>query len=585
MAASPASPPNNASSTSRPNGARHSKRLTLNFPINPPPPNAVSSPGSMTPVTHSYSSARQSPALPPDTSSASFDEHDDGNGLLRAIASQERKVLELREELQHAESDLAALKKQWTSSEKTRKRTEINLHAEPLLPLKSPDDHPGHRRPQSIAAPPDTPASSSSARQSRDLDRRHSMRSAVAGPAPAGSSVSANGRRVFQGSHARTLSLLSAASDSASRKPDSLDHARPDSDRIARVPRAATLPSVDRSSTTDPPFRTPDSLRKPATAVAAEDIPPQWRNSMPPPSRDALMRTGKQMASDLREGLWTFLEDIRQATVGEEGINGTETRRISSSPGAPAAVRKRDSFNSPPSANRLSVHGGGSRSSRSSASLHSSRSPNGSRRAGSGNEPSSTDIDASFWNEFGIDTPQNDGRSRTPVKDVPGSRSADHDNDADAGAGVDDWNWDHSTPQPSSQPPITSTTTTITNNSHTPSSSRSTLESKQHSPQTQASSPRTSASFGDWNPALSTIPDPSVADGIPWPAITKPFPAPKLARTASNLMDEWQRSLSPSPERKHSPERKRGSMNLNMNGTGTANRAGSPQLAKDNKKD
>lgn len=495
MAPSPASPPNTASS-SRPNGARHSKRLTLNFPINPPPPD-VSSPGSMTAVTHSSARQSQSPALPPDTGSASFDEHDDGNGLLRAIASQERKVLELREELQHAESDLAALKKQWTSSEKTRKRTEINLHAEPLLSLKSPDD-PGHRRPQSIAAPPDTTASSSSARQSRDLDRRHSVRSTAA-PAPAGSTVSVNGRRVFQGSHARTLSLLSAASDSASRKPDSLDHARPDSDRIARVPRAATLPSVDRI-TTDPPFRTPDTIPKPATAVAAGDIPPQWRNSMPPPSREALMRTGKQMASDLREGLWTFLEDIRQATVGEEGINGTETRGISSSPGAPAAVRKRDSFNSP-SANRLSVHGGGarsSRSSRSSASLHSSRSPNGSGRAGSGsgNEPSSTDIDASFWNEFGIDTPQTDGRSRTPVKgaghrDASEALSASRRADADADAGVDNWDWDQSTPQPPPQPPTS--TTTITNNSHTPSSSRSTLESKQHSPQTQASSPRTSA--------------------------------------------------------------------------------------------
>lgn len=38
----------------------------------------------------------------------------DSNGILVALASQERKVLELREELQKAEDDLKKLKKQWT---------------------------------------------------------------------------------------------------------------------------------------------------------------------------------------------------------------------------------------------------------------------------------------------------------------------------------------------------------------------------------------------------------------------------------------------------------------------------------------
>lgn len=57
-------------------------------------------------------------------------------------------------------------------------------------------------------------------------------------------------------------------------------------------------------------------------------------------------------------------------------------------------------------------------------------------------------------------------------------------------------------------------------------------------------------SFGDWNPSLAA-PDPGVTGGIPWPAITKLAPS-KLQRTASNLMAEWERSLSPSPERKGS---------------------------------
>jgi hypothetical protein len=53
----------------------------------------------------------------------------------------------------------------------------------------------------------------------------------------------------------------------------------------------------------------------------------------------------------------------------------------------------------------------------------------------------------------------------------------------------------------------------------------------------------TGFSFGDWR---HDIPDPSVADGIPWPALTQAAPS-KLTRTASNLMAEWERSLSPSP--------------------------------------
>ncbi|RJE25992.1 hypothetical protein PHISCL_01677 [Aspergillus sclerotialis] len=508
----------------RPHGtARHSKRLTLNFPINVPTPDSdpsSSSPGSMTPVH----SSRQSPALPAGTP-GSFEEQDDGNNLLTAIASQERKVLELREELQNAETELATLKKQWTLSEKTRKRAEINYHAEPLLPLKSPE-HPtsdnisSHRRERSLAAT-DSPAAS--ARPSRELDRRHSMRAAAA----AGSTVSANGRRVFQGSHARTLSLLSAASDSAYKKPVSdLEQGKSDNERISRVPRAATLPSVERS--TDTGLRTGEPN--------AEDGISPWRKNVPPPSREALMRTGRQMASDLREGLWTFLEDIRQATVGEEGINATETRGLSPSPSAAAlGSRKRDSSSNSRSRDRdrLSVQG--------EKTVRSPQRGSGTTTT-TGKETKSTDIDASFWNEFGIDTsgqksPQLRDSANTPRG--PAECDSSLDVDADDSWDVDAWD----TPQPQQQ----------SKNTHTPSSSRSTLESKQQSPATQVSSPRTSASFGDWNPALSTIPDPSVSDGIPWPAITKLAPS-KLARTASNLMDEWERSLSPSPERRGSPQ-------------------------------
>ncbi|PYI16434.1 hypothetical protein BO86DRAFT_321667 [Aspergillus japonicus CBS 114.51] len=493
----------------RPHGAaRHAKRLTLNFPINiPSGPEAydpsLASPGSMTPVTRT--SAHQSP-VPHLGTPLAFEEKDDGSGLLTAIASQERKVLELREELNRAETELDSLKKQWASAEKTKKRTEISHRAEPLVSLRSPDEPTfPHRRDHSVSS-----AGSSSAAQvrlSRELERRQSLRAA----ATKGTNVSANGRRVFRGSHTRALSLLSPTTGSGEGNTGSESEAG--SQRIGRSPRSATLPSsVERSA-----------IAGGVSSKPADDMISQWRNTMPPPSRDALVRTGKQMASDLKEGLWTFLEDIRQATVGEEGISATESR------GVPPVRQRVSSSSTSRSRDRLSVYGG----------TTLSRSSSGSKGSGSkhsGKDSKSADIDSSFWSEFGIDPPgQKSPRARGAATTPSGPnepRWGDHSNPPDV---EDNWEWESPKPK----------------KTHTPSSSRSTLETKHdQSPMTQNSSPRTSASFGDWRPLHdSSIPDPSVSDGIPWPAMTKLAPS-KLTRTASNLMAEWERSLSPSPERR-----------------------------------
>ncbi|KAJ6070886.1 hypothetical protein N7467_012205 [Penicillium canescens] len=510
--------------------ARHAKRLTLNFPINLNEPEStadVSSPGAATPVTQPTRPPTAQPGTP-----MSFDVPDDGYDFLRAIASQERKVMELREELHRAEADLVAIKKQWALSEKNRKRAEIN-HAEPLMPLRSPDFSAPeasntHHREQSMSS---VGSAVSQERISRDLERRTSVRAAATN----GTKIGTNGRRVFQGAHTRTLSLLSpvTASGGFPREPGLSE-----ADRVGRTPRSATLPSVERNNAASIGAQLDESQ-------VPEHLLAQWRKTLPPPSREALMRTGKQMASDLREGLWTFLEDIRQATVGEEGINGTQTRNMSPNSLAPPNGRKRDSLVKSRSRERLLADGKLSRSSSSSSSR--GRGPAVETKTGKDTKPA--EISTSFWDEFGIDTPaqkspnalrapsgqvtapneatdaeQPDRRSSTPV---------DAQNDE-----LDNWDsWD----TPSSGKKL-----------HTPSSSRSTVESKQdQSPVTQGSSPRTSASFGDWNPA-STAPDPSVTEGIPWPTITKLAPS-KLQRTASNLMAEWERSLSPSPERASSP--------------------------------
>ncbi|KAJ5837108.1 hypothetical protein N7447_003134 [Penicillium robsamsonii] len=518
---------------SLPRTARHAKRLTLNFPINLNEPETsdsnVTSPGSITPVTQS--ATRPSPAQPPGTPMA-FDVPDDGYDFLRAIASQERKVMELREELTRAEADLATIKRQWAMSEKSRKRAEIN-HAEPLIPLRSPDfatpEAPSlHAREQSMSSV--TSSTVSQERMSRDLDRRASVRAAAA----PGTKIGTNGRRVFHGAHTRTLSLLSpVSSPSISSRGDS----GPSEERLGRTPRSATLPSVDRKNAAMMSAQLDESQ-------VPEHLLAQWQKTLPPPSREALVRTGKQMASDLREGLWTFLEDIRQATVGEEGINGTQTRNSPNSL-APPNGRKRDSLAGSRSRERLLADGKLSRSSSSSSAR--GRGPAAETKTGKDTKPA--EISTSFWNEFGIDTPaqkspnaprtsdnktaNRNGANEAEQRDHLSSNSIDaQDEDLD--------NWD------SWDTPLSPQKT------HTPSSSRSTVASKRdQSPITQGSSPRTSASFGDLNPASSTL-DSGVSEGIPWPAITKLAPS-KLQRTASNLMAEWERSLSPSPERTASP--------------------------------
>jgi hypothetical protein len=220
-----------------------------------------------------------------------------------------------------------------------------------------------------------------------------------------------------------------------------------------------------------------------------EHLLAQWQKTLPPPSREALVRTGKQMASDLREGLWTFLEDIRQATVGEEGINGTQTRTSPSNSLAPPNGRKRDSLATSRSRERLLADG---KLSRSSSSSSRGRGPAAETKTGKDTKPA--EISTSFWNEFGIDTPAQKSPSapRTPSGNKAANRNGaneaeprDHlsSNSIDAqDEDLDNWDsWDT---------PLSEKKT------HTPSSSRSTVASKHdHSPTTQGSSPRTSARY------------------------------------------------------------------------------------------
>ncbi|EEP79139.1 predicted protein [Uncinocarpus reesii 1704] len=507
---------------SRPNAAaRHSKRLTLNFPISSNSlPSEQGSPRVMSPLAQS--STFPSPSRSSATTPALNEPADEGYMFLTALAAQERKVLELREELHKAEAELANLKRQWAMGEKGRRKTEIVHHAEVMKPLKPP---PAESIVNGIDVERSTPSDLTKlalqTRMSRELERKGSHRKSGSNlPSGGGSFPSGRPRTVFQSSrHARTLSLLSPNGLEPFSPTQSADASKSlEIIRGSSHPRSATLPSIDRTEGNS-------SENVVSTARVNMDQRTLWRRSLPiaqDGTAETLMRTGKQMASDLKDGLWTFLEDIRQATVGDEGINATESRSIQ---GAHRPSR-------PPK--RAGMHPSTSRE-QSIASSTATRSVTSNKPTSK--TSTSTRDDISFWSEFGIESPEKPKTTSIKSKSKGRKQKAEESSLLD----VDD-NWDvWDTPQPKT---------------HTPSSSSSTFPSSRRdpSPSTRASSPRTSASFAD----LKAVEDANRADGnqsenIPWPALTKLHPS-NLTRTASSLMAEWERSLSPSPSPSHDNE-------------------------------
>jgi len=216
----------------------------------------------------------------------------DSNTFLTALAAQERRVLELKEELQKAEGELEKLKKQWASHEAAKKRNELR-HLEQLQPLKT-----------SLGAPL-VPRDNDPI---RDLDRRKMA------PPFAKSSQ----RTVFSGSrHARTLSLLSPKDSLADSTlpPRSHGPPKPDRTRAGSTTVPATVHELGNST---------DGLN---------DTDGLYRG----PPKDMILETGKQLVGDFRQGLWTFFEDLKQVTVGDEAASASDPRNQPSVPAGSAS--------------------------------------------------------------------------------------------------------------------------------------------------------------------------------------------------------------------------------------------------------
>ena len=206
------------------------------------------------------------------------------SAFLTALAAQERRVLELREELQKAESELEKLKKHWAVHEMFKKKNEIR-HSEQLRPISKSVSSTSSVDPTSLE------------RTRPDHERRRSL--AI--------NTKQSQRKVFSGSrHTRTLSLLSPKG-SAEQEAHSAEKGMGKPFNIIASP--------------DTVFESPatTTINRPSTQTVLN------KNSSGPP-KDAILETGKQLVGDFREGLWTFLEDLRQATVGEEATSNSDSR-------------------------------------------------------------------------------------------------------------------------------------------------------------------------------------------------------------------------------------------------------------------
>ena len=476
-----------------------SNRFSVSFPIQ-------ASRGS-SPTRLERSPTHDAPAVIPEALASPTGPTD--TTFLTAIATQERRVLELKEELHRAEADLNKLKKQWAQHEANKKRNDARriTKLEPLqTALSAPDE--------------DEATEGSSARAQQEIERRKALM---------GGGKSSN-RTVFSGSrHTRTLSLLSPAIARDETKPkarqpipmrkdslaspvkrsgeaDSLRHTRP---RL--IARASTTPDLttEVAETADRNINLPDNLEK---GVDHGD----------------LMFTGKKMANDLRDGLWTFFEDLRQATVGDEAtqhqpvlpLPNPRRNNSTASHASTRTAKKKDSKSSL----RPSSRGSTAVSSKASAELRRP-SPPTRKHTKSATQNALPDLaDPNFWGLHGVASMH--PPSPATVKKSPTARGhARVVSKTTSVASMDAWDTWPDSPKDSRSSSGASETNTLPSSVSGPASPRRSADRQQD--------------------AQAVKKDP-----IPWPALSKLGPA-TLRRTASHLMHEWERSLTPSPGKEY----------------------------------
>lgn len=451
---------------------RRPNRLSLSFPV---------APSTNTESSRPLSTSSNNQSFPPTPSITPETTPNDPGSFLVALAGQERRVLELKEELAKAEWELKTLKRQWASHESHKKKAEIR-HVEPLQPL------------QSIVTGGEEAAINT--RQSAEMDRR---RAALLGNL----SLPKDNRRKFSGAHTRTLSLLSPERSNF-REPRPFPPVEDSGSETSGLTRIATLPTM----------RTMPDTSQGITRISLASN--RARHSY---QSGGVTHGAKQIAEDVKAGLWTFLEDLRQATVGDEAVNGPTSRTTLESPvskpvrnGSKGSLlgNERAKRNSNPRARTWETLTG---------------------------ETSLMDAEG-VWPE--LDQPL-EPSTRVAVKKVsrPISLAAPALDDLD-----DDWgSWDSPTPK---SPRWSGSTTSLT--PATPSNASD-----------ENVTYVTESTFPPFIPIdnnrIKTGDEPSTPskrDSIQWPALDK-LTATNLRgglqRTMSTIMTEWEKSITPPGER------------------------------------
>lgn len=309
-------------------------------------------------------------------------------------------------------------------------------------------------------------------------------------------------RTVFSGSrHARTLSLLS---------PEPVTGSFPSALSQDRETPAGALDTSRRS----------DSQRVSHKRVMSGEMQRSKSydtNGDLDMSREVLMRAGRQMATDFKDGLWTFLEDLRQVTVGEEVSTAGRVRQtrpeLSSGSKGCKEKRPRTTAPSPKQAQqgKRTAQVQKAQSGVNSSEIVGEPSPKDSA-VGFDDQARQTDIDVEIHVQ---DSPitRKTPRRRSLAHTTNNRLSLRRPDDSDA------WDtWD----SPQVQAPAEEEEgTQRSNDGQRPLHIKDLLD----------------------NACEQDI----KRDPIPWPALTKLAPS-NLRRTASHLMSEWEKSISPHNE-------------------------------------
>ncbi|CAK7222811.1 hypothetical protein SCUCBS95973_004963 [Sporothrix curviconia] len=499
--------------------ASRTNRLSLTLPIALP----TSFPSRPTPASSTVASF---PATPIDIASglASPAEPVD---LITAIAAQERRVLELREELNRTERVLAKLKKQWASHEVKKTNAELRK----MEPMRSMSSRPRAAAPAGDWHSPAASVDDASSRTS-ELDRRKALLLAQQPGSQPGSDPNTptqSRRRVFRGGHARTLSLLSPTKSSS----DGFAVHEDQTADAEEEPIKSPLSPLDLDS----PFL--QNLGRYAPAAASQL---SKRASWAPQSVHQVAGAGlKQVAGDLTATLWTFVEDLRQATVGEElaGSHGGSMRSIDPNsraaddmqstirasangrPGLPRAFTTADLQGTPTPAPRAS----GS----ATAAKPSDQQPDAKAKTAKAGPSNSSGGNG------------NGGKAKTAKAGSKAANGKDAKRFSWTPLTVDsyddnDWSsWD----SPTVKSPRWSGSTA---NSESVATTIPEQADENTTPQKRNS---TASIFSPTSPSGSKTND------INWPAALNRLTPGNIKRTATDLMKEWEKSLSPPGE--HAP--------------------------------